>query len=289
MLAIIEWLKKIESQAADLYRSAAAHFAAEPSFSRFLGNLADEEEWHRQLVSSVLSGAGEHRDEEALVLLDQTTLENISRLLTRAGEKLARNEMTRREMLETIAAAEFSEWNDLFLYALHVLKARGVRFQAAVAEIERHKEQIAEFFASEPQGERYLELLRALPSAADKRILVIEENPSLALFLSTILAPIGEVELAENGMEGLARVENGSFDVILSDTNMPAMEIYEFYQRVVGMMPEMKDRFIFFTGTIQHEGREEPIEEATWLSKPALITQIRQAVCDIANRDRILH
>lgn len=289
MIKMIEWLKKIETQASDLYRRAAVYFAPEATFSKFLGNLAEEEEWHLQLVASVIPFAGKDLEDESLVLLDHATLENTSRLFAQAGERLARNEMTRREMLETIAAAEFSEWNDLFLYALHTLEARGVRFREAVAEIERHKEEIVDFFAAEPDGERYLELLRTLPSAADKRILVIEDNPSLALFLRTILAPIGEVELAENGMEGLSRVENKSFDVILSDTNTSAVEIYEFYQRVVGMMPEMKDRFIFFTGSIRHEGREERLEEASWLSKPALITQIRQAVCDIANRDRILH
>jgi CheY-like chemotaxis protein len=289
MIEMIEWLKKIEAQASDLYRSAAAYFAPEPAFSRFLDKLAEEEEWHLQLVASVLPLAGKDLEDESLILLDHTTLQNTFRLFTRAGERLARDEMTRREMLEIIAAAEFSEWNDLFLYALHTLEARGVRFREAVAEIERHKEEIVDFFAAEPDGKRYLELLRTLPSAADKRILVIEDNPSLALFLRTILAPIGEVVLAENGMEGLSRMENKSFDVILSDTNMPVMEIYEFYQRVVGMMPEMKDRFIFFTGSIEHEGREERLEEASWISKPALITQIRQAVCDIANRDRILH
>ena len=290
MLSIVEWLEEIESGAAELYAAAARSFAADPAFSAFLQRLAEEERWHRQLIRSLPEGReGEAVDEE-LITLDEETRANIAGLLATSLKKVVAGEMSREAMLETIAAAEFSEWNDIFLYALHALQGSGREYQAAVAEIERHKEEIARFLAAEPGGRRFLETVQRLPAVAGKRILIVEKHRALARLLRSIVATVGEVELVESGPEGLVRLENEHFDVVISDINMLAMNSLEFYARVIGLDPEMKDRFVFFAGVALQESLEAVAAgEATVLAKPALISHLRRAVTDIAHRSRVFH
>lgn len=129
-----------------------------------------------------------------------------------------------------------------------------------------------------------------LPAVADKRILIVEKQPALARLLRNIVATVGEVELVESGPEGLARLENQHFDVVISDINMLAMSSLEFYARVIGRKPEMKDRFVFFAGAAFDESLEPFADgEATVLAKPALISQLRRAVAGIAHKSRVFH
>jgi two-component system cell cycle response regulator CpdR len=290
MLSIVEWLEDIERGAAELYAAAARSFAEDPAFAAFLQRLAEEEKWHRQLIRSLPMGReGEAVDEE-LITLDEKTRANISRLLATGMNRLAAGEMSREAMLETIAAAEFSEWNDIFLYALHALQGSGREYQAAVAEIERHKEEITRFLAAEPGGGRFLETVQRLPAVAGKRILIVEKHRALARLLRSIVATVGEVELVESGPEGLVRLENEHFDVVISDINMLAMNSLEFYAKVIGLDPEMKDRFVFFTGAALQESMEAVgAGEVTVLAKPAMISHLRRAVTDIAHRSRVFH
>jgi CheY-like chemotaxis protein len=129
-----------------------------------------------------------------------------------------------------------------------------------------------------------------LPAVAGKRILIVEKHRALARLLRSIVATVGEVELVESGPEGLVRLENEHFDVVISDINMLAMNSLEFYARVIGRDPEMKDRFVFFAGVALQESLEAVVAgEATVLAKPALVSHLRRAVTEIAHRSRVLH
>jgi len=290
MQTIVAWLEEVEQQAGRLYFDAARRFAADRPFAVFLEKLAAEEEWHLELLRSLAAGGVEPLGDTPLIGLDAATGANISELFSRATARLAAGEMSRTGMLETIAAAEFSEWNDIFLYVLHLLKENSREYRAAVAEVERHKEDILDFFAAEPDGGRYLETVGQLPAVADTRILVIEKQQALGRLLRGILATIGEVEVAESAPEGLARIEKGRFDVILSDVNMQEMSSLDFYSQVVGSDPEMRDRFVFFVGgSLQESAAGLPTEGATLLPAPAMIRHIRRAVAGIAHRSRVFH
>lgn len=290
MKELIRWLAEIELKAAELYAAAAGTFASEPKLSAFMQQLSKEEEWHGQLLRAISPVAGRDDAGEVLLVVDEKTRNNISGLLSEGNNKLAAGQMSRAEMLETMAAAEFSEWNDIFLYVLHTLQANSREYRAAVTEIERHKEQIVQFLVSEPGGSRLLETMRRLPAVADKRILIVEKHPALAQLLRHIVATVGTVELVENAHEGLARLENESFDVVISDVDMLTMSSLEFYARVIGRNPEMKDRFVFYAGGTLDGDREPFADDAvTVLAKPELVSQLRQTVAGIVHRSRVLH
>ncbi len=58
-----------------------------------------------------------------------------------------------------------------------------------------------------------------------ERILVVEDNKNVQNVLSRILSSMGfEVALADNGLEALAAFIDGSFDLVLTDLQMPMMD-----------------------------------------------------------------
>ncbi|MBF8767901.1 MULTISPECIES: response regulator [Pseudomonas] len=74
------------------------------------------------------------------------------------------------------------------------------------------------------------------PTATAKgraRILLVEDNPVNQLVAKGMLAKLGcQVELATQGVEALARLEEQAFDLVLMDCNMPVMDGYEATRRI---------------------------------------------------------
>jgi len=65
------------------------------------------------------------------------------------------------------------------------------------------------------------------------RILIIDDSPTYLAFVSDALQSQGyEVESAENGLDGLAKLETQRFDCILVDLIMPAMDGIEVCRRI---------------------------------------------------------
>ena len=77
-------------------------------------------------------------------------------------------------------------------------------------------------------------------------VLIIEDNVSLATLVSMFLTGEGiDNEVVHNGFEGLARLNERAYDVLLTDIRLPkisGMEIFEkakkHFQTVVDAKPE---------------------------------------------------
>lgn len=65
------------------------------------------------------------------------------------------------------------------------------------------------------------------------RILVVEDSPTQAEQLTQILRSEGfEVHVATDGEQGFVRTATGSFDVVLSDVQMPGMSGFDLCRRI---------------------------------------------------------
>lgn len=65
------------------------------------------------------------------------------------------------------------------------------------------------------------------------KILVAEDDRDLSRFVSVCLRRAGyEVTVAENGVEALSALENGKFDLLLTDIMMPQMDGFELAESV---------------------------------------------------------
>jgi two-component system chemotaxis response regulator CheY len=65
--------------------------------------------------------------------------------------------------------------------------------------------------------------------ASPRRILVVDDDPTMLELLETILAPLGTVEVATDGIDGIARFRSACecrrpFDLVCLDLRMPGMD-----------------------------------------------------------------
>lgn len=108
------------------------------------------------------------------------------------------------------------------------------------------------------QGEKTYELpdLEELPKT--KNILILEDDVAFAIPLKETLESQGyHVVVVSNGAEGLKRILDTEFEIILCDMVMPNFPGDMFYQAVQRVRPNFCQRFIFMTG---HQG-DRKIEE----------------------------
>jgi signal transduction histidine kinase/CheY-like chemotaxis protein len=98
------------------------------------------------------------------------------------------------------------------------------------------------------------------PSPAEARrtrVLIVDDEPWVGISLRRALGREHEVCVASSAREALARVCQGaSFDAILCDLMMPAMNGMEFFAELQRTSPEQAERVLFLTGgAFTDEGR----------------------------------
>jgi len=89
---------------------------------------------------------------------------------------------------------------------------------------------------------------RALP-AIRRRVLVVDDEPSLTEVLSAILGAHHDVVAVGSGEAALAHLDRDrAFDAILCDVNLRGVSGIEVYQRLRTHHPDLAARIIFMTG-----------------------------------------
>ena len=82
-----------------------------------------------------------------------------------------------------------------------------------------------------------------------KRLLIVDDKQTVRLLLAEILSLEGyAVDLAEHGKHALQMLRRNSYDLIITDVNMPEMDGISFYRAIKEDLPELKDRVLFLTG-----------------------------------------
>jgi len=121
----------------------------------------------------------------------------------------------------------------------------------------------------------------ALSEMAKRRILVVEDEPSVARLVADVLSESGhDVDAVFDSQEGLARLSRHSYDAILCDLRMPRLDGPAFYDALVRSGSPLKDRILFITGdTLAPRTREflEP-RQLPHLDKPFLVEELKIAV-----------
>ncbi len=81
------------------------------------------------------------------------------------------------------------------------------------------------------------------------RVLIIDDESSVAVMLGRMLEPRYEVVTCESAEEALTRLQEGNdFSAILCDIMMPNMNGMALYEELKRRAPGLEDRFIFMTG-----------------------------------------
>jgi CheY-like chemotaxis protein len=131
--------------------------------------------------------------------------------------------------------------------------------------------------ARTPQQPISLEAFKGL------RVLVVEDEPALAVAVSEALGDAGfTVDRAADGEEGLTRLTEARYDLIVCDLKMPRIDGMQFYRAMAAATPALARRVIFVTGDVAGTDAERFLEETgcRWLSKPFRLGDLLRAARD---------
>jgi len=115
------------------------------------------------------------------------------------------------------------------------------------------------------------------------RVLVVEDEPALAVAVSEALEDAGfSVDRAGDGEEGLTRLTEARYDLIVCDLKMPRIDGMQFYRAMAVATPTLARRVIFVTGDVAGTDAERFLEETgcRWLSKPFRLGDLLRAARD---------
>lgn len=103
-----------------------------------------------------------------------------------------------------------------------------------------------------------------------KKILYIDDARSLRTLVGEVLRKDYDVTFAANGQEGLDALEESSFDVILSDINMPVMNGLDFLQKARQHPNSKFTPILMLTTEASTEMKEKGREYGAtgWIVKP---------------------
>lgn len=132
----------------------------------------------------------------------------------------------------------------------------------------------AAFIVELPQGAPDAEV--AAPSAPPPRalrILVAEDEAGVAGVLSGLLRRLGhQAEVAKDGREALARVEAGTFDLLIVDLRMPGMSGRELWQTLRERGSPLARRMAFMSANARAPELRELVREAGAMTLPKPFT-----------------
>ena len=128
------------------------------------------------------------------------------------------------------------------------------------------------------------------PRLAGRRILVVDDDTGICNTLKEILEASGcEVATASDGAEGLRQVEEGAFDLVLSDVVMPKMDGYELYMAVRERHPDlpvlMMTAFHYDKDHIIKRSRVEGLEGVIF-KKPVDTQRLREVIAETIGAER---
>ncbi|CDZ65203.1 Response regulator receiver protein [Neorhizobium galegae bv. orientalis] len=111
------------------------------------------------------------------------------------------------------------------------------------------------------------------------KILITEDEDSLRMFVARALRLDGhETHEAADGAEGLEKLGEGTFDLLLSDIRMPVMDGIELVHRASARFPGLK--ILLMTGYAEQRERADDLAAKVIdvVQKPFALPDIRRAV-----------
>ncbi|MFN7972230.1 MAG: response regulator [Acidobacteriota bacterium] len=105
-----------------------------------------------------------------------------------------------------------------------------------------------------------------------KKLLVVDDSPTMRNLLTFHLKRIPNIQIqeAENGVDALGKLQEGAFDLIVTDINMPVMDGLKFISAVRGEAKTKDLPIIIITTKGQDEDRKRGLELGAdaYIAKP---------------------
>lgn len=122
---------------------------------------------------------------------------------------------------------------------------------------------------------------RAVEVVAAARILVIEDEPTVAQLIVDVLCEEGHrAEAVVDSQEGLTRLSRSAYDLVVCDFRMPRLDGQAVHQALVRAGSPIRNRILFITGDMLAPRTVEFLERNAlpYLAKPFLVEELKLAV-----------
>ena len=280
MEEIVQWLRKIEQHACEIYRESAAKLSHNRDFSTFLSQLAEDESWHYHIMGSAAIQIREAQQApKSGIIFDDTTANLMEKPLLTLSERIENNVVSEQDVIDCIVSAELSEWNKIFLYVVNTFRNESKEFQYAASSIQAHQEKIKNFLKALPHEYAFSREVLDLPFIWEKNILIVEDDEALRELVTAVLSGFGHTETAENGLIASEKYKTNFYDIIISDINMPIMNGLEFFEKAKGDDAKAAQRFIFYSSNLTDENQRYFSEhDITYIQKPFNVFEFREVV-----------
>ncbi|MCI0532115.1 MAG: response regulator, partial [candidate division Zixibacteria bacterium] len=165
-------------------------------------------------------------------------------------------------------------------------------FSGNLREVETAALQAAELLRTVDQpkvfvpavGETHAGNNRKPASVRALRILSIDDQKMILDLLESMLATLGhETEVASNGIDGLEKFRQNSFDVVITDLGMPDISGFEIASQVKKIKPDMPVILITGWGSNFDEAQLKQAGVDYLLAKPFRLEQLQEVIGKITN------
>ena len=132
-----------------------------------------------------------------------------------------------------------------------------------------------------PVGDEMPGRIAAPPTRPGRRILVVEDEPTVAQLVADVLREQGHlVDSVTDSQEGLARLAAKSYDLVICDLRMPRLDGQGFFWALVHSGNPAQHRILFITGDTLAPRTQEFLSkhEIPHLTKPFLVEELTLAV-----------
>ena len=120
-----------------------------------------------------------------------------------------------------------------------------------------------------------------------KKILIMDDDEGLTSMLEMVLRKEATVETVSNGHDGLRKLHEQNFNLIISDIDMPVMTGIDFYLEARKIDPEIREKLIFFSASNKPETLSFLKEQNLKLiKKPSSLSIIRSMVKNMFSREK---
>jgi len=121
-----------------------------------------------------------------------------------------------------------------------------------------------------------------------KRILIVDDDPSICLTLSLALGELGyEIETAPSGEVALAAIEQRNFGIVLLDIWMPGIDGMEVLRRMKAIAPQIRVIMMTAHGGIESAVEAMKLGAVDFIQKPFTPPEIRNLVKAVIQRETL--
>lgn len=118
-----------------------------------------------------------------------------------------------------------------------------------------------------------------------KRILVVDDEENTRIALTRLLSREGyEVQTAANGLEALNRLRQSSFELIITDLNMPEMNGLAFLRELNREFPSSNVIMITAYGEVESYLEALNLGAFEYLNKPLRVEELRKVMGKMFSR-----